>query len=112
MKINDKIEVLFLWTKLNLPDNNNKFVKKLIDSIQDVNSIPKQSFLKALFTFIIKDEYSLGYKMIEILFELRNYGPIGYFFSPYEYPLLAYSVFTYYVKGRDRKGELLQMDKE
>lgn len=55
MKINDKIEVLFLWTKLNLPDNNNKFVKKLIDSIEDVNSIPKQSFIKALFAFIIKD---------------------------------------------------------
>jgi hypothetical protein len=21
-----------------------------------------------------------------------NYGPIGYFFSPYEFPLLAYSI--------------------
>ena len=30
--------------------------------------------------------------MVPILYELLKYGPIGYFFSPYETPLLAYSL--------------------
>lgn len=39
--------------------------------------------------------------MITILEELLNYGPIGYFFSPYEFPLLAYSIIhlNYHSKG-------------
>ncbi len=37
--------------------------------------------------------------MIPIVEELLKYGPIGYFFSPYEFPLLAYSVFYLQVHG-------------
>ena len=54
----------------------------------------------------------MAFQMIEILFKLRELGPIGYFFSPFEYPLLAYSVFTYYVKGRNPEGGRLQVDQE
>ena len=61
-------------------------------ALSEVINIPKQSFAKALFCFTIKDNYEKAYKMVVILEELLQYGPIGYFFSPYEFPLIGYCV--------------------
>ena len=39
--------------------------------------------------------------MLPILEELIKYGPIGYFFSPYEFPLLVFCLFNLEVKGQN-----------
>ncbi len=52
-------------------------------------NIPKSVFIKAIFSFANADRYEMVALMIPILEELRNYGHIAYFFSPFEFPLLV-----------------------
>lgn len=46
-----------------------------------------------MFCFTIKDRYKEAVQMIVIMEELMKYGPVKYFFAPYELPLAAYCVF-------------------
>ena len=61
-----------------------------------------------MFCFTIKDNYEQAYRMVVILEELSQFGPIGYFFSPYEFPLLAYSVLHLHYNS----GEQIQIQPE
>jgi len=99
LKISEIAEILYTYIKLDI--NNSELTKQCFSALNDVMSIPKQSFTKALFCFTIKDNYEKAYKMIIILEELLQYGPIGYFFSPYEFPLMAYCIIHlhYHSKG-------------
>jgi hypothetical protein len=56
-----------LYTYIKLDINNPELIKQCFSVLNDVMSIPKQSFAKALFCFTIKDNYEKAYKMIIIL---------------------------------------------
>lgn len=85
-----------MWIKLDLKDqskssNQPEFTSKLFELLQtEIVNIPKNVFIKAFLCFVLKDQYKPALEMIPILYELMKYGPIGYFFSPFETPLLAY----------------------
>ena len=63
--------------------------------------IPKSAFIKTMFAFTIKEKYDKVVECVPIIEELTKYGPIGYFFSPHEFPLLAYCLFNLQVKGEN-----------
>ena len=88
------VELLYLWIKLDIPDKDQKFANTIFSQLEaDLLDIPKPAFIKAIFCFTIRDRYELTFRMVPILYELIKYGPLGYFFSPYEMPLMAYSIF-------------------
>jgi hypothetical protein len=66
-----------------------------------VIDIPKAVFIKTVFAFTIKEKYDKVIECLPIIEELAKYGPIGYFFSPHEFPLLAYCIFNLAVKGEN-----------
>ena len=70
--------------------------------LDNVINIPKSAFIKSFFCFTMKDKYEKSFEMFPIVHELMKYGPIGYFFSPYELPLMAYSVFHIKVNGKGK----------
>lgn len=47
----------------------------------------------------MKEKYEKVLEFIPIAEELTKYGPIGYFFSPHEFPLFAYCIFHLAVNG-------------
>lgn len=54
-RVSQLTDILYLWVKLNIPSVG--FLNTVMESIGDSNSIPKKSFLKAMFSFTIKDQY-------------------------------------------------------
>lgn len=103
------VDILYLWVKMDI--KSEAFTQQLVDSLADVNAIPKKAFLKALFSFVMRDNYDKVFEMLKIVYLLREFGPIGYFFPPSEYPLLAYTVFHVAVNGRSQSGEHLHIER-
>lgn len=69
-----------MWIKLDISDQfykkcsfdsdkkSNKFIKTLFDQIKnEINEVPKSSFIKALFCFTIKDRYESAVQMVTIM---------------------------------------------
>lgn len=79
--------------------------------IQDVQGIPKKTFIKAFFCLIVKGSYDRVAEFMKIIYLLREFGPIGYFFPPQEYPLLTYAVYQLAVNGRMGDGSRLHIEK-
>lgn len=85
--------------KLNIDDKN--LIEKCFSNLDNVINIPKSAFIKALFCFNIHEKYSKCIEFVPIADELTKYGPIGYFFSPYDFPLFAYCLYNLAVNGKN-----------
>ncbi len=57
--------MIFTYIKLDI--QNPELMKQCFGALNDIMSIPKHSFVKALFAFTIKDNYEKAYKMVIIL---------------------------------------------
>jgi hypothetical protein len=68
-KTSQLVDILYLWVKLNIQSPT--FYVTLLEKLTDINSIPKKSFLKALFSFTIKDQYSKVFEILGIIYHLR-----------------------------------------
>lgn len=97
LKLTEVSELLFLLVKFQI--DNPSLIAKCLFNLDNVIDIPKSAFIKAMFSFTIKEKYDKVLECVPIIEELIKYGPIGYFFSPYEFPLLAYSLFNLEVNG-------------
>ena len=73
--------------------NGKVTAKDMFKLVNNLHDIPKSAFIKAMFCFIMQDDYEIVIEMMNILENLQKYGPLAYFFSPYDFPLLVYSVF-------------------
>ena len=78
-------------------------LEKCFLNLDVVIDIPKSAFIKTIFALNIKEKYDKVLEMVAIIEELTKYGPIGYFFSPHEFPLLAYCLFNIAVNGKNVK---------
>jgi hypothetical protein len=112
LKLAEIAELLFLLVKFQI--DNPSLADKCFLNLDNIVNVPKSAFIKTLFAFTIKDQYQKAIECVPIVEELTKYGPVGYFFSPYEFPLLAYCLFTLEVKGNNVKisEELLSQTEE
>ena len=65
LKLSEICEILYTYIKLDI--KNTELIDQCFFSLSDVMKIPKQSFVKALFCFTIKDNYEKAFKMCIIL---------------------------------------------
>jgi hypothetical protein len=85
--------------KLEIDDN--ELIEKCFLNLDIVINIPKSAFIKSMFCFVMKEKYNKALEFVPIVEELIKYGPIGYFFSPYDFPLFAYCIFHIAANGKN-----------
>lgn len=68
-KLSQLVDILYLWTKMDM--RSEEFTGELMEMIQDIQGIPKKTFIKAFFCLIVKGNFGKVSEFMKIIYLLR-----------------------------------------